>query len=131
MIDFFGKPQTVPPNLGPLSLEPYSGAFLTVAGGSFDPPGTQGPNIVYGAVDGQGIVDLAPPLSVGGGALVVTNVSADFDQFAPQPAGVSTFPAPLKARAPGQRDRAWLHPPPFDPRRMERMIAWRDATRSR
>jgi hypothetical protein len=112
---------------GSFTLEPFSGAFRQpTAPVSY--PGTQGPNIVYVGVNGLGEVDEVEPFDASGGALLVFNTSTNPNQLSPQPTG-NPFPA---LHAPVEtphvstltRARTRMHPPPFNPKRLDGLRAW-------
>lgn len=134
MLSLFGAPPTVPAGIKSLGLAPYTGVFFKPGAAFVNYPGTQGPNIVYAGVSSPKLVDLEAPFAVSGGALVVLNANQDFESFPPEPSGpdlsppAPPSPQPLAKGAPKVRDRSWLHPPPFDPRHLDRLAAWRERT---
>jgi hypothetical protein len=133
LVDFFGaKPPVVPAGTGSVDLEPYAGAFFQLGVDSVDYPGTQGAHILYAGVDTAAVVDFEAPFAVGGGALLVLNTNPDAEQATKEKSGPDLFPvaappSPKQAKLTG-RDRAWLHPPPFDPRNLDQLYAWRART---
>lgn len=129
VLSFPGKPQIA--SSSSLSLSPFAGVFTVPGQATVDYPGTQGPDIVYAGVDGAGNVDLAAPFEVGGGVLVALNTVFELDAPASQPIGlIPKPPSGVASGAPAQaRSRAWFHPPPFNPERLDRMHRWRHLTK--
>jgi hypothetical protein len=131
-----GKPATVPLGITSVDLENYAAAIFKLDVPSVDYPGTQGTHILYAGIDSSKVVDLEAPFAVDGGVLVVLNTNPAYDDFTPEPSGPSLFPSQAPQAFPASkaalpRDRAWLHPPPIDPRHLDRLAAWRDRTRPR
>ncbi|MCC6526026.1 MAG: hypothetical protein IT373_25490 [Polyangiaceae bacterium] len=125
-----------------LNLAPFAGTYidLGVAVTSVDYPGTQGADIVYAGITGAGAVDLAAPFDVTNGVLVVLNAKFAPNGSAAEPSGPNLLPVTPKLAAPlapssrrgvvlpNGHDPAWLHPPPFNPSRLDQMRAWQVAT---
>jgi len=112
-------------------LPSLAGAFVAPTGTSVHVPPGQGPNIAMVGIDGSDNVDLSPPFSVGGGVVVALNHNPTSDSPS-EPIGLAspiTF-APEAEQSAGDH-LTWLHPPPFDPRELPRLKAWRKATRNR
>ncbi len=119
------KPQQATTNT--LELAPFAGAFLVPESGTMTYPGAQGPDVVFAGIDGNGVVDLEAPFDVEGGTLVVLNTSSQLQDPVAQPTGLLPYDGAVDT--PGmERDPGWLHPPPFDPRHMERTRAWQQRT---
>lgn len=128
MLHFEKRPHVATTNS--LSLQPFAGAFLVPSDTSMSYSGDQGPDVVYVGIDGEGTVDLIPPFDVDGGILVALNTALAFDDLEPQPTGLMPFDegAPAEPSGSAMRDPSWLHPPPFDPRHLERTLAWQRRT---
>lgn len=129
-------PGTAPVGDGPFSLEPFSGTFRQPAS-PVSYPGTQGPDIVYLGINGLGAIDATEPFDVAGGALLVFNTSTDLNDLSPQPTG-NPLPqiaggktAELAPVAELTRAMTWLHPPPFNPNRLDAMRQWQRVVRAR
>ncbi len=131
MADFAGE---LPPvGNGSLSLEPFSGAFRQPAS-PVSYPGTQGPDIVYVGIDGMQQIDEAEPFDTSNGALLVLNTSTNINNLSPQPTGNPMPGTPGHARrfeahahepiAVVTRTMTWMHPPPLNPKHLDRMRAW-------
>ena len=121
------KPQQATTNA--LELSPFAGAFLAPEAATMAYPGDQGPDVVFAGVDGDGVVDLEAPFDVEGGTLVVLNTSSQLDDPVSQPTGLLPYDGAFDEPARHvERDPSWLHPPPFDPRHMDRTRAWQKRT---
>ncbi len=118
-----------------LQLVPFAGSYFHPAAAQVDYPGTQGSNIAYVGVNDESVVDLEAPFEVGGGALVVVNMSMEHAGFPAEPSG--PFLDPLPWAVPPQPPRgelpvspAWRDPPPFRPDRLLELARWREARRA-
>ena len=121
------KPQHATTNT--LELAPFAGAFLVPDSPVMDYPGSQGADVVFAGISGSGEVDLEAPFDVEGGTLVVLNTSSQVDDPVSQPTGLLPYDAAIdEPTIFAERDPGWLHPPPFDPRHMERTWAWQKRT---
>jgi len=109
------------------SLAPFAGVFASPGQSPVDYPGTQGPDIVFAGVDGAGNVDLTAPFDVDAGVIVALNTA--FELNAPSPEPIGLYPSAPPPAVDLSRSRAWLHPPPFNPARLDRMRAWQERTR--
>lgn len=128
-----GQPPAAPLETTTLELGPTAGTYLLFPGqSSVDYSGDEGANIRYAGIDWTGKVDLEAPFDIDGGALVVLNASADANQpGVTEPSGpvVPTEGAPAAMplqSAYGAADRAWLHPPPLVPGRLDGIQQWRN-----
>ena len=123
MVSLPGSP---PVGNGFLNLQSFSGAFRQPSS-PVSYQGTEGPDIVFIGVNGAGAVDYTEPFDIAGGALVVVNTDTTVGG-GPQPAGdllplaaTITEDRPLAEMT---RARMIMHPPPFNPARLDRMRAW-------
>ncbi|MCK9460171.1 MAG: hypothetical protein M0R80_11075 [Proteobacteria bacterium] len=122
-----------------VNLEPFAGSYFLIDQASVDYPGTQGPNVVYAGIDGEGAVDLAAPFDVGGGALVVLNTNLEFDEYPEEHSGPDVAasgggkgPLTLEEElAPGVVSPTWTDPPPAAFTHPERLAQWRVARETR
>jgi hypothetical protein len=126
MASFSGK---APVGSGTFTLEPFSGTFRQpVSPVSY--PGTEGTDIIYIGINGLGAIDETEPFDVDGGALLVFNTSTNVNNLSPQPTGNPMPAVPPHSQAPHAdvalltRARAWMHPPPFNPKRLDAMRQW-------
>jgi len=124
LIQFPDKPQHA--TTTSLELHPFAGAFLMPETPTVDDPGSQGPDVIFAGINGAGAVDFEAPFDVDGGTLVTLNTSKQVDDPMAQPTGLLPYDAGSYEPPPPtvERDPSWLHPPPFDPRHMERTWAW-------
>jgi hypothetical protein len=119
-----------------VDLEPYAGTFFMLDQESVGYPGTQGDNIVYAGIDGDGAVDLAAPFAVGGGALAVLNAELYITHEGyPDPYYPTEHSGPDVAAAGGKGPAAglptldlsptWTDPPPAIFLDRARFAKWR------
>ncbi len=131
-------PGTAPVSTEPLTLEPFSGAFRQPSS-PVSYPGTQGPDIIYVGVNGLGEIDEVEPFDASGGALLVFNTSTNVNNLTPQPSGnpipqlggQAAHDHALGKVAERTRQLTWLHPPPFNPRRLDELRAWQRVAHAR
>jgi len=111
----------VPSGLSTLALEPFAGAFFRLPVDQVGYPGTQGPDVLYVGLNGQGQVDQDDPFDVSDGVLLVYNRDFEWSSWAtqwsgPDIAAIGPAWAPLPARdqPPAARARfaRWRNPPP-------------------
>lgn len=127
LLKLTNKPQHATTNA--LELSPFAGAFLVPDESTMTYPGVQGPDVVFAGINGEGVVDLEAPFDVEGGTLVVLNTDSQIDDPVPQPTGLLPYDETFETSPDlAERDPSWLHPPPFDPRHMERTRAWQQRT---
>jgi len=135
MIDFPpGNPPMVATGVNSVDLEPFAGTYFVLFEPIVNYPGTQGPNIVYAGIDGEGNVDLVAPFEKGGGALLVFNTNFEYSAYPAEHSGpdLSAFGRmeygyEISAEVP----RAWLDPPPINPYDQGPLRRWREATLQR
>ncbi len=128
MIDFSAATcPTVAAGTTSVELEAFAGAFFRLGVDAVDYPGTQGADVVYAGIDAAGQVDLEPPFSTAGGALLVFNTSMDWETWAPQPSGPDLPAARSILRSLGGKtgSPAWTNPPPLGPHTREALRVWR------
>jgi len=123
---------TVPTGTTSVDLEAFSGAFFRPAVEDLDYPGSQGGDIVYAGIAADGSVDLAPPFSISGGALLVFNTSTDWEDWDRQASGPD-----VPSAHPSQRfwggpapSPAWSDPPPLGPHAQPALQAWQRSSRA-
>jgi len=116
---------------GSLDLAPFAGLLLSPGvATSMNPPTGAGPNLIYAGVNAAGAIDVTAPYDVAGGVLVALNARFDVNDATAEPVG-----SPVSAFAPGGHAHetvdlerfiraSRLHPPPFNPARLDRMRAW-------
>jgi len=120
---------SVPAGTTTVELEAFTGAFFRLAEDNLDYPGTQGADITYAGIDGSGQVDLEPPFTTAGGALLVFNTSMDWQSWDPQPSGpdVPAVHPALRSLGGPAPSPAWSDPPPLGPHTRDALRAWRAA----
>ena len=127
-----GTAPTAPAGTTSVDLEPFGGALFVLAEDSVSYPGTQGANIVYVGVNGDGTVDYDEPFDVADGVLLTFNQSDQHNHFPAEHAGPDL---PAQAGATTAKgvpiNPQWLDPPPINPYRMDRLAAWRYRTLER
>ncbi|MBW2524158.1 MAG: hypothetical protein JRI23_08280 [Deltaproteobacteria bacterium] len=141
LVHFTGAPPTAPVGTTSLQLEPFGGALFPLAVAEVDYPGTQGPNIEYVGIDGDGNVDLDAPFDVDGGVLVALNAHLEVVDFPAEPSGPDLPAASPSSNMTGGAPAApqylppvaahphptWLDPPPVHPAYRQHLDKWREA----
>lgn len=128
-------PPSVPTGTNSVALEPFAGAFFRLAANEVDYPGTQGADVTYAAIAGDGAVDLQAPFAVAGGALLAFNTSYEYTTFAAQASGPdlpALQPVPRAGQplvGPRTVPSAWRNPPPTGSLDRERLRRWREQRR--
>jgi hypothetical protein len=122
MITFSAKPQ-IAATL-PHQLESFEAIFAP--GDTGVSPLVAGVDVVHRGVSSAGVVDDTDPYDAAGGTIIILNANQNASTSATQSSG--TMSAQLQAQGRARvalPSRAWMHPPPFNPHRMDEWRRWR------
>lgn len=121
MIEFSGQPQLS--TSAPQDLESFESIFIT--GQSIATPIGAGPDVAFLGVSGAGEVDDTDPYNGGGGTIIALNANQNANTSATQSTGILTAQVAPSGSRVAPPSRAWMHPPPFNPHRMDVWRRWR------